>query len=158
MSGHRSEIFRVIRRTIQSFWKDRSGTVAIEAAFILPVLFMTTFGVAQIGVVLNKYIALTDATGAGVRQLTVERGFSTPYTDTVNQIHASAPDLAAANLTIALSVNGAACASDAACTSALSSAQGQAAQVTVTYTCNLQFTPLIPNLCPLSSTILGRIQ
>ncbi len=158
MTSHRSGTFGLIRRAIQSFWKDRSGTVAIEAAFILPVLFMTTLGVAQFGVVLNKYIALTDATGAGVRQLTVERGFATPYSDTVNQIKSSAPDLAAANLKIVLSVNGAACASDAACTTALSGAQGQAAQVTVTYTCNLQFTPVLPNLCPLSSTILGRIQ
>ncbi len=158
MLKHRIRSFCVIMHKQIDSIKDSSGSVAIEAAIALPVLILITLGVMEFGLVFSKHIVLTDATGAGLRQLTVERGFSTPYTDSVNQVRATALTLTTANLAIVLSVNGAACASDAACVTALAGAQGQPAQVTVTYPCNLQLTPLLPNPCPLTSTITGRVQ
>jgi Flp pilus assembly protein TadG len=137
---------------------ENSGSMALEAAFLLPALTLVALGVMQFGLVLNNYAMLTDAAGAGLRQLTIERGFPTPYTDAVNQITGTATALSTSNLSITLSVNGAACASDAACVTALINAQGQAAQVTVSYSCSLQLTPLLPNPCPLTSTIFGLVQ
>lgn len=122
--------------------------MALEAAFLLPALTLVALGVMQFGLVLNNYAMLTDAAGAGLRQLTVERGFPTPYTDAVNQIKGTATALSTSNLSITLSVNGSACASDAACVTALTNAQGQAAQVTVSYSCNLQLTPLASQSLP----------
>lgn len=67
--------------------------------------------------------------------LAISRGDATPWTDTVNQIYGSAPNLTKASLTITLSVNGTACATDAACTAAL--AVGVPATVQASYPCSL---------------------
>src|SRR5688572_20615705 len=99
-------------RPFSSLTRDQAGTSAIEFAFIAPVLMLLALGTVQFGLTLNNYITLTEAVRTGSRQLAVSRGGTTPYTDTVNQIYRSAPNLARANLPISLSVNGTACSTD----------------------------------------------
>ena len=62
----------------------RQGTVTIEFAVIAPVLLLLVFGTFQFGIVISNYVLLTNAVGAGARQLSLSRGDSTPYTDTVS--------------------------------------------------------------------------
>ena len=93
-------------RALAAVASDAAGTAAIEFAFIAPALMLLALGTVQFGLTLNNYISLTDAVRTGSRQLAVSRGGSTPYTDTVNQIYRSAPNLTRATLTIAVSVNG----------------------------------------------------
>jgi Flp pilus assembly protein TadG len=102
--------------------------VAIEFAFIMPVLLGLVVGAAVFGIAINNYVTLTGAASAGARQLSISRDVAAPYTDTVNQIKGAAPNLKPANLTITLKVNGTACATDAACKTAL--VTGVPAQVT----------------------------
>jgi Flp pilus assembly protein TadG len=145
-------------RKIRNLTNDTSGSALVEAAVVLPVFILILFAVMQSGFLFYSYIALTDATAAGVRQFSIERSFSTPWTDTVNQVKATALALTAADLTISMSVNGTACASDSACANLLSTAQGQEAQVATTYACNFQLINSLPNPCPLRSTMTGRVQ
>jgi Flp pilus assembly protein TadG len=101
--------------------------VAIEFAFIAPVLLLMVLGAGVFGIAIDNYIQLTGAASIGARQLAISRGAATPYTDTVAQLKGAAPNLIPASLTITLKVNGTACATDAACNTALVS--GVPAQV-----------------------------
>ena len=146
-------------RPLSAIAHDRAGTSAVEFAFIAPVLMLLALGTVQFGLTINNYISLTEAVRTGARQLAVSRGGGTPYTDTVNQIYRSAPGLARANLTIALSVNGTSCATDTTCSGSLVGAQGQPASVLVSYPCKLavmghDFSPG----CTLTSQTTERIE
>src|SRR5436190_5997444 len=107
--------------------RDEAGTSAIEFAFIAPALMLLALGTVQFGLTLNNYISLTEAVRTASRQLAISRGGGTPYTDSVNQIYRSAPNLTRASLTLELSVNGTVCSTDTTCLSALASAQGRPA-------------------------------
>ena len=92
-------------------------------------------------------------------QLTVSRGDTTPWTDTTNVIYAAAPTLLRANLTVSVSVNGTACTSEATCVTALSTAAGLPASVTVRYPCKLKVLAVsYLNSCTVSATPTGRVQ
>ena len=84
-----------------------------------------------------EYAMLTNATAAGAGVFSTKRGFTTPYTDTVTQVHNSAATLDPNNMSITITVDGQACNSDATCQTAL--AQGNQASVGVNY----MFVPLI---------------
>jgi Flp pilus assembly protein TadG len=152
LQAHRTCPFSVVTR-------DRTGTSAIEFAFIAPVLMLMALGTVQFGLTLNNYISLTDGVRTASRQLAVSRGGGTPYTDTVNQIYRSAPALVRANLTISLSVNGTACSTDTTCASALAAAQGRPASVSASYPCDLSFFghDFAPR-CTLASQTTERIE
>ena len=139
--------------------RDTAGTSAIEFAFIAPVLMLLALGTVQFGLTLNNYITLTEAVRTASRQLSVSRGGSTPYTDTVNQMYRSAPNLIRANLTISLSVNGTACSTDTTCLSALAGAQGRPASVDASYPCDLTFMghDFAPG-CTLASQTTERVE
>ena len=130
---------------------------ALEFALLVPALVLIIFGGIQFGFTLNNYSALASATRAGARQFALSRGDATPMTDTKNQIYGVAPNLTKASLTISLSVNGTACASDASCSTALVS--GLPATVTASYPCSLQvgginFAPS----CTLSANTTERVE
>ena len=146
----------------RGFPKERKATVAVEFALIGPVLFMLVVGAGVFGIAINNYIQVTGAASVGARQLAISRGVATPYADTVSQIKGAAPSLVPANITITLKVNGTACATDAACTTAL--VAGVPAQVIATYPCfpgNLNLTvygtQYSPN-CTLTANTTERVQ
>ena len=96
----------------------------------------------------------------GASQLIVSRGSATPYTTTTGVVNAAATGLTTASLTITVKVNGATCASDAACQTALSNAASQQASVSVAYPCNLTVMDVnfAPGGCTLQATIVGLVQ
>ena len=146
-------------RPFPALARDAVGTSAIEFAFIAPALMLLALGTVQFGLTLNNYITLMEAVRTASRQLAVSRGGTTPYTDTVNQIYRSAPNLTRASLTISVSVDGNACSTDTTCSTALASAQGRPANVAATYPCDLtvmahDFAPG----CTLSSQTTERVE
>lgn len=138
----------------------QKGVAILEMAFVLPVLAYMIFGVIQYGWLMMSMNMLTAAASSGVQVLASERGYSTPYTDTVNQVHSAAPALNANNITMTAYVDGLTCNSDASCASAISIAQGKAVTVSLSY----QFTPIIADTLmiglpsTLSVSMTGRIQ
>jgi Flp pilus assembly protein TadG len=139
-SDRRSSIARrFVRRDVRDLLRDRAGAPAVEFALIAPLLLMMIMGIIQFSITLNNYIELTEAVRTGARNLAISRAMAsaTPYATTVADISASAGNLTAANITVTMSVNGTACASDGACSTALSTAAGDTATVTATYPCNL---------------------
>jgi hypothetical protein len=118
-------------------------------------------GMCQFGITLNQYLTLTNAVRSGSRQLSIDRGAATPWTDTINQIYASAPNLTQASLTITMSVNGTACTSDATCKAALlaAGATGAPAAVTASYPCSLAFFGSnFASVCTLTSQTTERVE
>jgi Flp pilus assembly protein TadG len=146
------------RGFLRGFPSERKATVAVEFAMLAPALLLLVVGAAAFGIAMDNYVQLTGATSIGARQLAISRGDSTPYTDTVNAITGAAPKLTKASLTISLLVNGTACATDAACTTAL--VAGVPAQVTASYPCNLVVmgTNFAPSGCTLSANTTERVQ
>jgi Flp pilus assembly protein TadG len=71
------------------------GQALPEFVFVLPLVALLLFGIAQIGIVFNNYLALTDAVRAGARTGAVSRslGASGASTATVNKVKAAATNL-----------------------------------------------------------------
>ena len=141
------------------FGRDEAGASAVEFALIAPVLFMLCLGTFQFGITINNYLELTDGVRAGGRQFAISRSSTTPYSVSVALVKSSAANLTAGSITVTTSVNGTACASDAACTTALSTAAAGTATTTATYPCNLtvmgvNFAPS----CTLTSTTSDMIE
>ena len=137
------------------------GTASVEFALVAPLLLLLVLGMCQFGITLNQYLTLTNAVRSGARQLSIDRGAPTPWTDTNNQIYASAPNLTQASLTITMSVNGTACASDATCKAALlaAGATGAPAAVTASYPCSLAFFGYnFASVCTLTSHTTERVE
>jgi Flp pilus assembly protein TadG len=134
------------------------GAAVVEFALAVPVLLLIVVGTAQFGLTLNNYVTLTDAVRAGARQFAVSRGGSTPKTDAVDRIYGSAPNLTQTNLTIALSVNGTACTTDTACSTAL--AAGVPATITASYPCSLVISGIdfTPSGCTLTAQTTERVE
>jgi Flp pilus assembly protein TadG len=150
---------KTLRRAMIMEMRDVSGTALIEFAFVMPLLLMMLVGMFMFGLTIHNYISVTGAAEAGMLPLTVSRGDTTPWTDTTNVIYAAAPTLLKANLTVSVSVNGTACTSDATCVTALSTAAGLPASVTVRYPCDLKVLAVsyLSN-CTVSATPTGRVQ
>jgi Flp pilus assembly protein TadG len=143
--------------------KDCAGTVAIEFALVLPLLFAILIGIIQYSLIFNNISVLTNAAAAGALVFSQGRSLpsSAPYSATVTQIQSAAASLVQANLTITTSVQGAGCASDSGCLTLLRSAYpGGSASVTVTYPCplilsaaGLSWLGINTTFCPLTSTV-----
>lgn len=142
------------------------GVAAIEFALIAPVLLLIVLGGIQFALMLGNYVMLTNASSVGAMQFAISRSDTTPYTDAVNAIKAAAPALSTTNLTITLTVNGTACATDSACATALTNAAPssggslQPAAVTLTYPCGSQLTwySFWTSTCKLTSTTAEGVQ
>ena len=146
-------------RRLGGLWgKDRRGTAALEFGLVAFPLLLIVFGGAELAMVLNQYLTLTNATIVGAEQFAFSAGVdATPYTDAVSAITNAAPTLTP--LTITLSVNGTTCATDAACAPALSAAGTVYVTAKATYSCaaiNLVFN-LLPN-CNLTAIETERVQ
>jgi Flp pilus assembly protein TadG len=139
--------------------RDTSGTAAIEFGLIAPVLLLMIIGMFVFGIAIHDYLTVTNAAEAGAFQLAISRGDSTPYTDTTNAIYGAGPTLSKGQLTITLTINGSTCSSDSSCLTALNSAAGKSATVTVSYPCKLSVlgNNYFPN-CTLTARPTERIQ
>jgi Flp pilus assembly protein TadG len=142
------------------------GVAAIEFALIAPAFLFLLLGIVQFGLTLGDYVMLTNAVSVGAMQFAISRSDTTPYTDTVNAIKAAAPTLTSGSLTITLSVNGTACATDSACSTALTAAAPssggslQPAAVTATYPCGSMLAGFNfwASTCQLTSTMTEGVQ
>jgi Flp pilus assembly protein TadG len=141
----------------QSKLPPDAGIAAIEFALLAPAMLMLMLGIAQLGVALFNYLSLADAVSTGTRTFAMSRGAAAPLSATTSIMRAAAATLAPANLTIALSVNGVACATDTTCATALVS--GQPATITATYPCSVLLlgTNFAPN-CLLKASTTGRVE
>ena len=142
-------------------WRDRRGNAAMEFVLVAPVLLMIIFGGAELAIVLNRYMTLTNAAIVGAKQFAFSAGVSaTPYTDAVNAIQGAASSLNPPLDTklITLSVNGTACNTNAVCGTALQAGTGFAT-ASVTYSCSglNMFFNLLPG-CTMSSRQTERVQ
>ncbi len=115
--------------------RDNGGVSAIEFALIAPVLMTMILGLFKFGLAVSQYLALTNGVGQGALTFGLSRGTATPYTSAQAAVTSGATSLAAASITITLSVNGTACTSDSGCSTAL--VAGTTALVTASYPCDL---------------------
>jgi Flp pilus assembly protein TadG len=153
-----------VLRRLRDFMRDQAGAALVEFTVIAPLLLTLWLATIEFGFILGDNVTLTTATNAGAYRLTTDRGVSsTPLTDTLNQIKASAGTLTPANIhttvTICSSSGCAACSTDASCSTDLTVAQGYAATVQTSYPCVFVFTLL--NLgpgCTLTATMTSAVQ
>ncbi len=142
----------LLGRRLRRLAGDDGASAAVEFAMLAPVLFFILFGIVSFGLVFNNYVELTNATRASARQFAIARSSTTPYANATGAITSSAPDLTPANVTMTFTVNGTTCASNTACQTALSTAEGESAEVTATYPCNLTIMGVnFANNCTLSA-------
>jgi Flp pilus assembly protein TadG len=134
----RTEIRARARRPI-AVVADRGGAAAVEFALVLPALLVIILGILQFGLTLNNYLELTDAVRDADRNFSISRSVATPFSSTKTELDASAANLNSTTLNTGFHVfvNGVECTSDSGCVTALSTAQGLAAKVNATYSCNL---------------------
>jgi Flp pilus assembly protein TadG len=71
-----------------------------EFAIVLPIFCLLLFGIAQLGIAFNNYLALTDAVRAGARYAAVDRRSSTQCSDVQDKIKNSSSDLDQSKLNI----------------------------------------------------------
>ena len=79
--------------TTQRTLRGERGQTMTEFAVILPIFLVLLLGIAQIGIALNHYLALTDGVRAGARYGAVLRTSATRGTDTIAKVKASASNL-----------------------------------------------------------------
>lgn len=72
----------------------------VEFTIVLPIFCMLLLGIAQLGIVWNNYIQLTDAVRAGARKGAVSRTASNPNQATIDAVKASAVNLDQSKLVV----------------------------------------------------------
>jgi hypothetical protein len=73
--------------------RRQNGQSMVEFALVAPVLLLLVLGIVQFGIVLNNYMALTDAVRAGSRQAAVGRTAADPIGETVDRVRGAAGHL-----------------------------------------------------------------
>jgi Flp pilus assembly protein TadG len=73
--------------------RTEKGQAMVEFTIVLPVFLLLLLGIAQLGIVWNNYIQVTDAVRAGARKGAVSRTASNPSQATINAVRASAVNL-----------------------------------------------------------------
>jgi Flp pilus assembly protein TadG len=147
-----------MRTLFRRMLKNDEGVSAIEFAILSPVLLLIVTGIFKFGVAMNHSLSLTNAVAQGALTLALSRGTATPYSSTTTAIDAAAPNLAAAQITITVNINGSPCTSDATCLPAM--VAGQTAVVRATYPCDLTVMGhnYAPSTCNLSAQTAQMIQ
>ncbi len=117
--------------------KGQRGIVAVELAFVLPLLLAVLFAVFEFSWFICNYLMLSNAAAVGAHVLASERGYSKPYTDAQNAIFSVVKPLTGTS-TIVASIGGVKCSSDSACQTALGTmttapAAGTVATVSLAY-------------------------
>jgi Flp pilus assembly protein TadG len=153
-------------RRPDAFLADCKGISAVEFALIAPVMLLMGLGLIVFGFTMNNQTIIVHAAAAGVQQFTMSRGLAKPFSATTTTINSAATGLTpfgltSPTLTITLTVNGAACATDSACATALTANPSTTATVSVSYPCSLQvmgFSYGGGASCRLYSSAAGMIQ
>jgi Flp pilus assembly protein TadG len=144
-------------------WASNEGGALVELAVVLPVLLLVLMGIFTFGIAMNNYNELTESVNNGARLLAIKRGLTTdPCADTVAAVYAAAPSLTQSSLSFSFVINGTSYLNKTSCTAGaanLMQGQGQAAELTVTYPCNLSVygTNFAPN-CKLQAQTTELIQ
>lgn len=73
--------------------KSERGQTMTELAMILPLLLILIFGIIQLGIAFNNYLAVTDAVRAGARKGSVSRLSGNPTGDCVTAARNAGADL-----------------------------------------------------------------
>ena len=73
--------------------REERGQSMTELTLVLPVLLMILFAIVQLGIVFNRYVALTDAVRAGARTAAVSRLAPSPVPDTIARVKAASGGL-----------------------------------------------------------------
>jgi Flp pilus assembly protein TadG len=141
-----------VRQRLHRLPEDSNCVSAIEFAIISPILMTILLGIFQFDIAMNDYLVLTNAAAKGALTIALGRGTATSYTTTISAINAAAPNLATANITTTVTLNGTACSTDAACTTGLMA--GVSAVVRTTYPCNL--TVMGVNYAPSGCTLRAQ--
>ena len=140
-----------------SLFRDTRGAAAVELALTLPVFLALAVGTLKFGVAMTQYLTLNNAAAQGAMTFALSRGTATPYATATTSITSAAPNLTAGSLTKTLRINGTACSTDGACTTALVS--GATASVTVSYPCDLSVLGVnFKSNCSLSATAAQMVQ
>lgn len=118
--------------------KRQKGAAIVEFSLVLPVLLVLIFGIVQFAWWMSSFIILQSAASVGARQMSLERGFSTPHTDAVNAIQSVTSTLKN-SMSIVIYVGGAECQDDSSCSALLGTitqppAAGTQTAVSLTYT------------------------
>jgi Flp pilus assembly protein TadG len=149
---------------------SNEGGALVEFAVVLPILLLTLMGIFTFGIAMNNYNELTESVNNGARLLAISRGLtSDPCATTVAAIYAAAPSLPQLDstgklqlFTFSFVLNGTSYPNKTSCTAGVANlmqGQGHAAEVTVTYPCNLSVygTNFAPN-CKLQAQTTELIQ
>ncbi len=72
----------------------------VEFAVVLPLLLVLLLGIAQLGLVYNNWVTLTDAVRAGARKAAVSRTDSNRDADVIAAVKNAATDLSSSKLTV----------------------------------------------------------
>lgn len=137
---------------------NREGVSALEFAILSPVLMTVVLAIFQLGVVMNNFMVITNAAAKGALTIALSRGATTPYATTVAAINAAAPNLTTADIVTTVTINGTACATDSACSTAL--VAGVSAVVKTTYPCSLTIMGVnyAPGGCTLKAQTAQMVQ
>lgn len=65
----------------------------VEFVLVAPILLLLVFGIVQFGIMLNNYVALTDAVRVGARQAAVSRTLPNPESLTETRVKSAAGHL-----------------------------------------------------------------
>lgn len=94
-----SRTFSSLHRGCRAALIDDGGSL-VEMAVALPVVMLLITGIVSCGLMLSSYLLLSHATDVGARNFALSRGATTnPCADAVAVIQASAPTIAASNVT-----------------------------------------------------------
>ena len=149
-----------------ALWRETSGQSLVEAALVLPILLVVAMGVLAFGLAFNNYIALTEATGVGARQLAISRGTTLdPCATVATAISGAAPLLRASGISYTIVLNGTSYSASSCPSSSTTSGpagnlqQGSTATVTASYPCQLLVmgVSLVPS-CNLTAQTSEAIQ
>jgi Flp pilus assembly protein TadG len=89
-----------MRKKISNRLHGERGQSLTEFAVIVPLLLLLVLGIAQIGLVYNNWVTLTDAVRTGARKAAVSRTDSNRNTDIINAVKAAATDLSSSKLVV----------------------------------------------------------
>ena len=146
--------------------RGECGQSLVEGAVVLPLLLLVVMGVLAFGLAFNNYIALTEATGVGARQLAISRGTTLdPCATVAAAISGAAPLLRASGISYTLNLNGTTYNANSCPSSTTTSGpagrlqQGTTVVVRATYPCQLfvMGTNLVP-ACNLTAQTSEAVQ
>lgn len=123
------------RPDARSLARCEGGVTALEFAIVAPAVLTIGIGMLKFGIAMTHYMLLNNAAAQGALTLALARGTAAPYTSAGTAITNAAPSLATASITKVTAINGTACTTDTACSTAM--VAGQTARVTLTYPCDL---------------------